>query len=181
MSEPYVGEIRMFGGNYAPSGWALCNGQLLPIGEYQALYALIGTTYGGNGTTTFALPDLQGRIPVGEGSGPGLTPRTIGQSAGSEMVTLTVATIPGHSHPLLATKSAVSSASVTSSVVPGAPTVAGAKFYTTPVSGEPDPTRQNMAAGACAAMGGSQPHDNIMPSLCVSFIISLSGIYPTRS
>lgn len=181
MSEYYVGEIRMFGGNFAPQNWALCNGQLLSISQNDTLFSLIGTTFGGDGVSTFALPNLQGRIGVGQGQGPGLSNRVLGQTAGSEEVMLTTPTMPGHSHMLMATLTDVNSASVGSGVLPGKPTVANAHFYTIPVQGSPDPVPKELAVGACTNSGGNQLHDNIMPSLCVTFIIALYGIYPSRN
>lgn len=182
MSDPYLGEIRMFGGNFAPANWALCNGQLLSISQYSALFSLIGTTYGGNGTSNFALPNLQGRIPVGQGQGPGLSNYTIGQMAGSEAVTLTSETMPAHTHILCATLTNVSSPSINASVVPGKPTDGNnPHFYTIPASGKPAPVIKAFPPSACTNAGGGQPHDNMMPSLCVNFIISLSGIFPSRN
>ena len=182
MAEPYVGEIRMFGGNFAPRGWALCDGQILAVSQNDALFSLIGTTYGGNGTSTFALPNLEGRIPVGDGHGPGLSIRTIGESGGGERVTLTTDEMPGHNHPLYATRTNASSPSVTGSVAPGQPTAGNnPAFYEGPAAGQPDPTKVDLASSACAQAGGGQSHDNIMPSLCVSFIIALFGIYPSRT
>lgn len=181
MSECYVGEIRMFGGNFAPLNWALCNGQLLSISQNDALYTLIGTTFGGDGVSTFALPNLQGRIPVDQGQGNGLSNRILGEMAGSEEVTLTTPTIPGHSHMLMATLTDVNSASAGANVLPGKPTVTNARFYTMPVEGKADPTPVQMSGAACMTAGGNQPHDNIMPSLCTTFIIALYGIYPSRN
>jgi microcystin-dependent protein len=181
MSNPYLGEIRMFGGNFAPLNWMFCAGQLLAISQYSALFSLIGTTYGGNGTTNFALPNLQSRIPVGQGQGPGLSNYTIGQAAGTESVTITTQTMPGHSHLLIATLADVSSPSINTNLLPGKPT-AGNKpaFYEVPAGGT-NPVTQPFPGTACSAMGNSLPHDNMMPSLCVTFIISLSGIFPIRN
>jgi microcystin-dependent protein len=182
MSEPYIGEMRMFGGNFAPLSWARCDGQLLSISQNDALFALIGTTYGGDGVNTFALPDLRGRIPIGMGAGPGLSNRVIGESSGTENVTLTEQNTPKHSHALLATLSDVSSASVNSSVVPGKPvTGSNPSFYVHPADGKTPPTPVTLAPSACSQTSGNQPHNNIMPSLCVTFIIALFGIFPTQS
>jgi microcystin-dependent protein len=171
MSEPFIGEIRMFGGTFAPNGWALCNGQLVAISEYDALFSLIGTTYGGDGQSTFALPDLRGRLPMHLGTGPGLSPRVIGEAFGAESVTLTAAQMPAHAHPLAAAGAATLSSPQ------------GARYGNTGANVtylDTAPTRA-FASAAHVAAGGSQPHDNLMPSLCVNFIISLFGIYPQPS
>jgi len=166
MAQPYVGEIRMFGGSFAPAGWMFCEGQLLPISENETLFQLIGTTYGGDGESTFALPDLRGRVPLHQGSG-----FILAETGGVESVTLTVNQIPAHSHALLATSGAASSKSPVGSV--GA--AAQGDLYTTTF------TAATMAATAIAPVGGSQPHNNMQPYLCVSFIISLFGIFPSPS
>ncbi|HYA37231.1 MAG TPA: tail fiber protein [Candidatus Methylomirabilis sp.] len=172
MAEPYVGEIRMFGGNFAPAGWLFCDGSLLPISEYTTLFQLIGTTYGGDGQSTFALPDLRGRIPIHQGQGAGLSPRQIGESGGSESVTLTSAQLANHSHAFPASTSAASSGDPLNAVVADTGT---ASVYST---GSPNVA---MSPGAITVAGGSQPHDNMMPFVCVSFIISLFGIFPTQN
>ncbi len=180
MTQPYVGEIRMFGGNFAPSSWAFCNGQTLSISQYQVLFTLIGTTYGGNGTTTFNLPNLQGQLAVGMGQGPGLSNYPIGQTGGVESVTLTTANMGGHNHPLSATRTLANSGSPTGNLTGSAPPSPGSQhMYTLP--GSPSPTMQTFDARACGQGGGSLPHPNMMPSLCVSFIISLFGIFPSQS
>jgi microcystin-dependent protein len=180
MTQPYVGEIRMFGGSFAPSNWAFCNGQPMPISQYDVLYSLIGTTYGGNGQTTFNLPNLQGRLAVGMGTGNGLSPYVIGQAAGTETVTLTVGTMPSHNHPLMASKTVATLASPTGNVTGAGPTSpAPAYLYTNP--GSPSPQIGNLVSSSVAPSGGSVPHANMMPSLCVSFIIALFGIYPSQS
>ena len=165
MSQPYVGEIRMFGGNFAPSGWMFCNGQLLSISENETLFQLIGTTYGGDGEQTFALPDMQGRIPINMGGG-----FVLAQAAGTETVTLTTNQMPAHSHPLLG------SISVANTPNPG-DNLLGKSSQVSMFFG--DPTNTNMSAAAVSQTGGNQPHENMMPYLCVSFIISLYGIYPS--
>lgn len=168
MGQPYVGEIRMFGGNFAPAGWMFCDGSILPISENETLFNLIGTTYGGDGQETFALPDLRGRIPIHAGQSPGTGNYVIGETGGVEAVTLTSAQMPNHTHPVGAAQSATGSTPV--GALPAAVT-AGARYYA--------------GAGATVPMvntslaGGSQPHDNLAPYLCVSFIISLFGIYPS--
>ena len=166
MAQPYVGEIRMFAGNFAPAGWMFCEGQLLPISENETLFQLIGTTYGGDGESTFALPDLRGRIPIHQGNG-----FILAETGGAEEITLTVNQIAAHSHPGLAT------ASVASDPNPGNQVVAESRpgsngYYEDIPSG-------NMAATAVSSVGGSQPHTNFQPYLCVDFIISLFGIFPS--
>lgn len=172
MAEPYIGEIRMFGGNFAPLGWAFCNGQLLSISAYDALFALLGTTYGGDGVTTFGLPDLRGRMPISQGAGPGLSPRALGEVGGAEQVTLTVAELAAHTHV------ALSSAQPGMSGSPKGFTWAASSTLT-PYSSDASQT-QPMAAGAVGSQGGSQPHDNMMPYLVINFIIALEGIFPQQ-
>jgi microcystin-dependent protein len=173
VSTPYIGEIRMFAGNFAPAGWAFCDGSLQPIDENEALFALIGTTYGGDGQTTFALPDLRGRIPIGQGQGPGLSFRFLGEPLGSETVTLPWAQMPAHSHGLFASGSPADSSDPTGRV----PAVAGSANLYASAGGASVP----MSPAGTVSTGGSQPHDNLMPTLCVSFIISLFGIFPSQS
>jgi microcystin-dependent protein len=168
MAQPYVGEIRMFAGNFAPAGWMFCDGQLLPISQNETLFQLIGTTYGGDGQSTFALPDLRGRIPMHQGTGTAIS-LSLAESAGEETVTLTAAAIPAHSH-AAAVASGVGHLSEPQGAVPAAHRDFPA-YDSAP--GTP------MAAGAVAAAGGSQPHENMPPFLCVSFIISLFGIFPS--
>ncbi|KGF67334.1 hypothetical protein LL06_23295 [Hoeflea sp. BAL378] len=172
MSDPYIGEIRMFAGTFAPLNWAFCNGQLMPIANNDALYALLGTVYGGDGIVTFALPDLRGRLPLHVGQGPGLSPRQIGQVGGSEEETLIIPQLPSHNHGVLAE----SGAGGKSSPKDVAPATASSALYS-PVGSVTGP----MSGQALGAAGGSQPHENMMPYLCVNFIISLFGIYPTQS
>lgn len=175
MSEPFLGEIRMFSGNFAPSGWALCDGQLLSIAQNTALFSILGTTFGGNGQTTFALPDLRGRVPMGWGQGPGLSPRTLGEQGGSETVTLIANQMPAHTHAAMAS----SSQGTQFSPEGGVPAVLVNQ------SGQPEniysttPTT-TMAPQSIGIAGGSQPHQNMQPFLCLSFIIALQGIYPSR-
>jgi microcystin-dependent protein len=165
MAQPYVGEIRMFAGNFAPAGWMFCEGQLLPISENETLFQLIGTTYGGDGQSTFALPDLRGRIPVHQGDG-----FILAETGGVETVTLTVSQIPAHSHPLLATMTVANDANAASNVLAQTGTFDGYQS---------SPPTAAMAAQSVSAVGGSQPHDNFQPYLCVNFIISLFGIFPS--
>lgn len=174
MSEPFVGEIRMFAGNFAPRGWAFCDGQLLAVSQNDALFSLLGTIYGGDGRTTFGLPDMRGRLPLHAGTGPGLTQRRLGQKGGAENVTITVNTLPAHRHAVSASTEAGDAATPTNNVL--ARVTAGNPYFT-PVDGVPT---VQMASNAVSATGGSRSHDNLMPALCVHFIIALFGIYPSR-
>ena len=167
MAQPYVGEIRMFAGNFAPAGWMFCEGQLLPISEYETLFNLIGTTYGGDGQSTFALPDLRGRIPLHFGNG-----FTLAETGGVETITLTVSQIPAHSHPLLATTT------VADKPDPAPNVAAEASLFSPYINIAPTAA---MAPQSCSSTGGSQPHDNFQPYLCVDFIISLFGIFPSQT
>ena len=165
MAQPYVGEIRMFAGNFAPAGWMFCEGQLLPISENETLFQLIGTTYGGDGESTFALPDLRGRIPLHQGNG-----FILAETGGAEEITLTVQQIPAHSHPLLASSSIGSLPTAQSNIV-------GKTTNIDLYSG--DSTDTPFSPVAVGSTGGSQPHTNFQPYLCVDFIISLFGIFPS--
>jgi microcystin-dependent protein len=166
--DPFLGEIRMFGGNFAPQGWATCDGQILPIAQNTALFSLLGTTYGGNGQSTFALPDLRGRLPVHIGGG-----LTIGQAGGSETVILTTTNLPAHTHVANAASAAttLSPAGQYWAADPGA--------NVAPYAAAPD--GRVMSGTAIGAQGGNQPHANLQPFLAVTFIIALEGIYPSRS
>jgi microcystin-dependent protein len=168
MSEPYLGEIRMFAGNFAPVNWALCNGQILNISENEALYTLIGTTYGGDGQSTFALPDLRGRIPVHTNAS-----YPLGSKAGSETVTLTTNELPTHTHTAVASSLPGTIDSPSNAVWAVS---SGLNF-----SDGIGQTLSDMNPQIISAVGGSQPHDNMMPSLTISFIIALSGIYPSSN
>ncbi|MBF0335538.1 MAG: phage tail protein [Alphaproteobacteria bacterium] len=175
----FAGEIRLFAGAYAPQGWHLCDGALLPITDYQMLYSLIGVTYGGDGRTTFALPDLRGRVPVGQGAGPGLTPRTVGVAGGSATVTLLEATMPAHNHAFYAS-TALGTTDVPGPTLTRAALATGSVAYYSPPSGTTPPT-QNLAPGTITTAGGSSAHGNLMPTTCINFIIALNGTYPQRS
>lgn len=166
MAQPYIGEIRMFAGNFAPAGWMFCEGQVLPISENETLFQLIGTTYGGDGQETFALPDLRGRLPLQQGNG-----FILAETGGAEEITLTVTQIPAHSHPLLASAAAGNTGSPEGSVV--AQTDGTASLYIA------DVPSANLSPQAARQVGGSQPHTNFQPYLCVNFIISLFGIFPS--
>jgi microcystin-dependent protein len=165
MAQPYVGEIRMFGGNFAPAGWMFCAGQFLPISENETLFQLIGTTYGGDGQSTFALPNLEGRVPIHMGNG-----FILAETGGVEDVTLTTQQIPSHSHPMLASMTSAQNPQPENSVLAQAPTV---QVYIT------DSGQVPLSPNAVTPVGGSQPHNNCQPFLCVSFIISLFGIFPS--
>jgi microcystin-dependent protein len=165
MAQPYVGEIRMFAGNFAPVGWMFCEGQLLPISENETLFQLIGTSYGGDGESTFALPDLRGRLPIHQGNG-----FILAETGGAEEVTLTVNQIPAHTHPMLAHSGFGNSPNPQDGVL------AESSVATMYQAGAP---AVPMAPGAISSTGGSQPHTNLQPYLCVDFIISLFGIFPT--
>lgn len=170
MAQPYVGEIRMFAGNFAPAGWQFCEGQLMPISEYETLFNLIGTTYGGDGQSTFALPDLRGRVPIHFGNG-----FTLAETGGVEEVTLTVSQIPAHTHPLLATTNSASGTVPSSNVLPGTAAASTITPYGTDAPVTP------LVAQIVGSTGGSQPHTNFQPYLCVDFIISMFGIFPSQT
>jgi microcystin-dependent protein len=167
MAQPYVGEIRMFAGNFAPAGWMFCAGQLLPISENETLFNLIGTTYGGDGQSTFALPDLRGRIPIHMGNG-----FTLAETGGSEQITLTVNQIPAHNHALLAVAEPGRSPNPQGNLLAKSTTF---DAYINENQSIP------MNASAISQTGGSQPHNNFQPYLCVNFIISLFGIFPSQT
>lgn len=179
MSEPFLGEIRMFGGNFAPKSWALCNGQLLSIQQNSALFSLMGTTYGGNGIQNFQLPNLQSRLPIGQGNGPGLTPRVIGELGGEESVTITTATMPQHNHIFMGSTAASTATQIGASVLP-AKSPSNGGFYALN-TGSPAPTIGVLNAASVGNSGGSQGHSNIMPYMCITFIIALAGVFPSRN
>lgn len=165
MAQPYVGEIRMFAGNFAPAGWMFCEGQLLPISENETLFQLIGTTYGGDGESTFALPDLRGRVPLHQGNG-----LILAETGGAEEITLTVNQIPIHSHPFLASGDVGDQINLAGALTSNSNGV---------IPYIEDPPSVNMNPADIGAVGGSQPHTNFQPYLCVDFIISLFGIFPS--
>ena len=171
MADPFVGEIRLFAGNYAINGWTFCDGSLLPIPENEVLFALIGTTYGGDGQNTFAVPDLRGRVPVHQGSAPGLSTYPLGQMAGTESVTLGTAQYPAHRH-------AVAANTASGTAAPAGGVLAGNSVS---VYGTGAPTVAMAAQAVGAAPGGGQPHNNMAPSLGLNYIISLFGIFPQQS
>lgn len=165
MAQPYVGEIRLFAGNFAPAGWMFCAGQLLPISEYETLFQLIGTTYGGDGQSTFALPDLRGRLPVHQGNG-----FVLAETDGAEQITLTVNQIPSHAHAFQASGDIATSPNPAGHVL--AETVSTTPYFS-------GPPAVPLAPQSVLASGGSQSHENLQPYLCVSYIISLFGIFPS--
>lgn len=167
MAQPYVGEIRMFAGNFPPAGWMFCEGQLLPISENETLFQLIGTTYGGDGQSTFSLPDLRGRIPIHQGNG-----LILAETGGVESVTLTVSQIPQHTHPFLAAGVNGSSSLLENNMLAQS---------TSNLPYSPLPADTNLKPSAIAPQGGSQPHNNFQPYLCINFIISLFGIFPSQT
>lgn len=169
MSDPFIGEIKMFAGNFAPQGWALCDGQLLPIAQNAALFSLLGTTYGGDGRTTFALPDLRGRVPLHPGQGPGLSQRRLGEKSGQESVTLSEAQMPAHTHTAQARPVSAGRNDPENALL------ARRRAY----DGEPAPT-VTMHPDAIGSAGGGQDHENMQPYLCINFIIALQGLFPSR-
>ena len=181
MSNPFLGEIRMFGGSFAPAGWAMCNGQLMDIAQNDALFSLLGTSYGGDGISNFGLPNLQGRLAVCQGNGQGLAPHTIGETAGTETVTLTTNQIPQHNHAFQASTITATTTVPGATVLPAPPSIPAGHFFVINDNTTPAPTMDALEAAACGTAGGSQPHDNLMPTLCVTFIIALNGIYPSRN
>lgn len=175
MSECYIGEIRMFGFGRTPEGWQACDGSLLPISQYEALYTLVGTTYGGDGQTTFGVPDLRGRLPVHQGTGPGLSNYVIGQQGGAENATLQVLQMPAHTHTLSVTSGAATAVTPANTLLPGA--VSGDTFYASEVPGA---TELPMSPQSTTNAGGGQPHDNCMPTLTVQYCIAWTGIFPQQ-
>lgn len=174
MSDPFIGEIRMFAGSFAPRGWSFCSGQLLSISQNDALFSLLGTTYGGDGRTTFGLPDLAGRVPLHFGQGIGQSNRRLGEKGGEEEVALSVGEIPAHTHSLRATSADASDRSPSDNLL--AKSTAGRNMYVFA-----DQNNLQMNGAAVSSIGSNRKHDNIAPYLCVSFIISLFGLYPSRS
>jgi microcystin-dependent protein len=176
MSDPYVGEIRLFGFSRIPSGWFACDGSLKSISEYEVLYTLLGTTYGGDGQSTFGVPDLRGQLPIHQGSGSGLSSRVIGQFGGSEQVTLVSNQMPSHTHALQVTASTASATAPGSTVQPGA--LSNDTMYVTDLTGA---TPLVLGAASVSPSGGNQPHDNLMPTQTVSICIAWAGIFPSHN
>jgi microcystin-dependent protein len=178
MSDQFLAEIRIFAGNFAPVGWAECNGQLLPISQNTALFSLIGTYYGGNGTSNFALPNMQGNAPMQQGQGTGLTLRDLGETGGEQTVTLITTELPSHSHTAMAgTNDGEPLPSANTWGAGAALKGHSANFY----AASSNPTNVSMSASALATAGGNGPHNNLPPYLVLTFIIAMQGIYPTRS
>ena len=170
--EPFIAQIMMFGGNFAPRGWAFCNGQLMSISQNSALFSILGTTYGGDGVTTFALPNLQGRVPIHPGQSGGTSNYTLGEAAGSENVSILITNMPAHTH-------IVSASQTAGSADPAGMVPANENIARTAIYGAPDGTV--MAPNMNSVVGGSQPIGIVQPYLCVTFIIALEGIFPSRS
>lgn len=173
MAEPFVAEIRIFPFNFAPRGWAFCDGQLLPISQNTALFSLVGTTYGGDGRTNFALPNLQGRVPMQQGRGPGLSNHNLGEIGGSESVTLLASQMPLHTHALRADVLDIADTNILGSGASLALSSGGALYQ--------DASNGNMAGNALTSVGGNAPHNNLQPYLTLNFCIALQGVYPPRS
>src|SRR3954468_8702671 len=171
MAQPYVGEIRIFAGNFAPAGWMFCDGQLLPISENETLFQLIGTTYGGDGESTFALPNLQSRVPIHMGKGKDGITYQLAEQAGTESVTLTTQQIPIHNHAVIASGDPATQASGKDAILAAA--VSQVMYFAA------TPTAPTLNPATITPTGGSQPHDNFQPYLCLNFIISLFGIFPS--
>ncbi|MBD3243816.1 MAG: phage tail protein [Chitinivibrionales bacterium] len=174
----FIGEIRMFAGNFAPRGWAFCDGQLLPISQHTALFSLLGTTYGGDGSTTFGLPDLRGRVPVHPGHGPGLTIRGLGEKGGQEQVTLTAAQMPSHTHAVTTTVAADSAVGTSDSPKERVP---ARNASSTPAYSDSATTTLDGVQTTASPSGGNQPHNNMQPYQAINFIICIVGVYPSRS
>jgi microcystin-dependent protein len=174
MADPYVAEIRMVGFNFAPRGWALCNGQLMSISQNTALFSLLGTQYGGNGQTTFALPNLQGAAPMHQGQGPGLTDRVVGELGGSGTVTLNQSEMPAHNHTAMANAEGATSSNPQNTIWTTVSRTAAPPYG-------PATNLQQMSPMAIAVSGGSQAHTNMQPYLTVNFVIALEGVFPPRS
>lgn len=173
MAQPYLGDIRMFAGNFPPDGYAFCDGSLLNIATNASLFQLLGTTYGGDGITTFALPDLRSRIPIHRGAGPALTPRLLGQSGGTEKVTLTQGQMAAHTHVLSGSEAPATDLGPRSNN--------GLAESQGRIYAQPSPTPVNMAPSSVSTVGNGTPHDNMQPFLCVNFIIAVRGFFPTPS
>ncbi|MDZ4812662.1 MAG: tail fiber protein [Pseudomonadota bacterium] len=176
MADPFVAEIRIFPFNFAPRGWAWCDGQLLPLSQNTALFSLLGTTYGGNGKSNFALPDLQGRAPMHPGQGPGLSLHDLGETGGSETVSLLESEIPSHTHAFQTTTEDGTQGTLTAGGVTVATSVNGTLYQTVTTA-----NLVQMNASAIAPAGGDQPHNNMMPYLTFYFCIALQGVFPPRS
>jgi len=180
MADCFIGEIRMFAGNYAPEDWALCNGQLMDINQNNALYSLLGVTYGGNGSSNFNLPDMRGRVPMHRGQGTGLTPRTIGQTGGVETVSLSLTNLPQHNHTQVGSSSVAASTTAATNLIGS---TAATKIYdTNALDTKLIPMNTTFAvSNEPLSQQAVQAHNNLAPYFCVNFIISLAGLYPSRN
>jgi len=182
MSTPFLGQISMMTFNFPPKGWAFCNGQLLPISQNQALFALLGTFYGGDGRSNFGLPNLQGQVPIHMGQGSGLSSYALGQTGGQAAVTIGATTMPEHSHTFNATTTSATAPAIADDLLPATPTIANGSLYAvSQPSPNPALVAQQLAAASCGPTGGSQPHSNLMPSLTISFVIALQGVFPSQN
>lgn len=183
MAEPFLGMIQPFGFNFAPQGWATCSGQILSIAQNTALFSLLGTTYGGDGVTTFALPDLRGRVAVGQGQGPGLTAYVMGEETGTESTTLTQNQMPQHTHPLMATTTAATTTNPANTLILAAPNGEDANLgaVTVKMYAPPDANAVQLAQQSVGIAGGSQPFSILQPLLCINYSIALQGIFPSRN
>lgn len=176
--DPIVGQIILFGGNFAPCGWSFCDGQMLQVADNEPLFAILGTTYGGDGQSTFCLPDLRGRVPMHAGHAPELSPREIGQKTGTERVSLTAAQLPEHRHEILVSDATPNSDKPSQSALGAAKTYVNAADGLHRQKGEPTTALNSKTVGLT---GGSAPHDNMQPTLCLNYIIAVSGTFPSRS
>jgi microcystin-dependent protein len=176
MASPFIAEISLFAGNFAPRGWAFCDGQIIAISQNTALFSLLGTTYGGDGKSTFALPDLQGRLPIHAGQGPGLSPRDLGEKTGSETITLAPTQMPAHTHAVTTSAGGAADSANPFGRYPAVPAAGTPYSSVTGAKMAPDSGPTTLAPS-----GGSQPHNNLMPSLCINFIIATQGVYPSRN
>lgn len=174
MAEPFLGEIKMFGGNFAPRSYSFCNGQLVSIAQNTALFSLLGTTFGGDGQTTFGLPDLRGRVPIHQGQGPGLSPYVMGQVSGAETVTLLSSQLPAHNHTVTCSTGGGNAVAPANNFWASEPNAEAASFSNAAAN-------TAMSPAAIGLSGGGQAHDNMAPFLCLSFIIAVEGVFPSRN
>jgi microcystin-dependent protein len=181
MSNAFIGEIRLFGGNFAPQGWVFCDGRLLAISEYSPLFDLIGTTYGGDGVNSFAAPDLRSRVPLSQGQGPGLSAYTLGQTGGTEQVMLSTGQMPAHQHALNATTAAGSVMAPSPSAMLATPVEPGATPTLYVIPGTSSVNLAAMAPESIGMTGGNQPHDNMMPTQAINYIMATQGLFPSRN
>lgn len=185
MDNAFIGQVMLFAGNFAPRGWSLCEGQLMSIAQNTALFSILGTTYGGDGQTTFALPDLRGRVAVGSGSGPGLSPWDLGESQGNETIGLNLSQLPMHNHNVMVSNNAATSPNATTTgtcyLAAAAGTYGGDALSVNMYLNDGVPPADVLGNNSITSSGGSQPHQNIQPSLGLNYIICLEGIYPTRN